>query len=167
MEKRQALFSNVLLLFFIMLGEGSRPPSVHGDIQLRALPAGPRAIFPAVWACSDGGSPFHRIPGNVTASRIILLTGSVSFLGPCPGSRPVGFPNPSARWRRDLPRPDQRPTVGRPPSPSNVLRLFEYFSLLHLCAADPAFDRKMKNTSSSVIYCAGTANLFESPHYRG
>ena len=89
-----------------MLGEGSRPPSVSGDIQLCTLPAGPRAVIPAVWACSDGGSPFHRIPGNVTALRIILLTGSVSFLGPCRGSRPVGFPNPSARWRRDLPQLD-------------------------------------------------------------
>jgi len=145
-----------------MLGEGSRPPSVHGDIQLRALPAGPRAIFPAVWACSDGGSPFHRIPGNVTASRIILFTGSVSFLGPCQGSRPAESLSPSARWRRDLPQLDQRPTVGRPPSPSNVLRLFGYFSLL-LFARRTRRSTVCGRTRPHRLYAARERQTFLNP----
>ena len=70
-----------------MSGDGSSPPSVSGGIQLRVLPTGPGPFIPVVWTCSDGESPFHQIPGNVTAWRIILYIRSVSFLGPCHSSR--------------------------------------------------------------------------------
>jgi hypothetical protein len=67
-------------------GEGSSPPSVSGDIQLSALPAGPEIVIPAVWACSGGESPFHQILRERHRQTNHPAPETVSFLRPCLGS---------------------------------------------------------------------------------
>lgn len=58
-------------------GEGSRPPSVSGSIQLSALPAGPERSSRLFGLAPVGSRRFTMSPTNVTAGRIILDRGCV------------------------------------------------------------------------------------------
>ena len=105
---RGATFKNQNSLRYEGPGEGSNPPSVSGSIQLSTLPAGPEIVIPAVWACSDGVSPFHHVLGNVTAERIILVPKLCRFWAL---ARALARPQsgPSFSWRGEFPQQEQVP----------------------------------------------------------
>jgi len=96
-------------------GEGSRPPSVSGDIQLRALPAGPERSSRLFGLAPVGGRRFTISPGNVLARRFILPRGCVVSV-PLPWLSPNHFRGPPFSWRRDLPQlgPKALPSVALP-----------------------------------------------------
>ena len=98
-----------------MSGEGSRPPSVSGDIQLRALPAGPERSSRLFGLAPVGGRRFTISPGNVLARRFILPRGCVVSV-PLPWLSPNHFRGPPFSWRRDLPQlgPEALPSVALP-----------------------------------------------------
>ncbi len=98
-----------------MSGEGSRPPSVSGDIQLRALPAGPERSSRLFGLAPVGGRRFTRSPGNVLAERFILPWGCAVSV-PLPWLSPNHFRGPPFSWRRDLPQlgPEALPSVALP-----------------------------------------------------
>jgi hypothetical protein len=109
----------------IVPGEGSRPPSVSGGIQLSALPAGPEMSSQLFGLAPVGSRRFTKSPTNVTAKRIILGRGCAVSV-PLPGLSPDHSRGPPSLWRGDLPRLGRSPTVSRPPSPGvafYVLRL--------------------------------------------
>lgn len=97
-------------------GEGSRPPSVSGGIQLSALPVGPEPSSRLFGLAPVGCRRFTRSMASVTAEQIILGHGCV-VSGPLPWLSPGRSRDPPFSWRRDLPQLDLRPTVSRPPSP--------------------------------------------------
>lgn len=100
-------------------GEGNRPPSVPGDIQLRALPAGPEMSSRLFGLAPVGSRRFTRSSGNVLVRRFILLRGCVVSV-PLPWLSPNHFRGPPVSWRRDLPQPGPKalPSVALPlPTP--------------------------------------------------
>jgi len=96
-------------------GEGSRPPSVSGDIQLRALPAGPELSSRLFGLAPVGSRRFTRSSGNVLAKRFILPRGCAVSV-PLPWLSPIHFRGPPFSWRRDLPQlgPKALPSVALP-----------------------------------------------------
>jgi hypothetical protein len=74
-------------------GEGSRPPSVSGSIQLSTLPAGPERSLRLFGLAPVGSRRFTRSPKNVTDKRIILDRGCV-VSAPLPGLSPNHFCGP-------------------------------------------------------------------------
>ena len=97
-------------------GEGSRPPSVSGSIQLSTLPVGPELSFRLFGLAPVGSRRFTRSMTIVTAEQIILGHGCV-VSAPLPWLSPGRSRDPPFSWRGDLPQLGVNPTVGRPPSP--------------------------------------------------
>lgn len=75
-------------------GEGSRPPSVSGSIQLSTLPVGPELSSRLFGLAPVGSRRFTISLTNVTAEQIILgqgcvVSGPLPWLSPCRFSRPT------------------------------------------------------------------------------
>jgi len=84
-------------------GEGSRPPSVSGSIQLSTLPVGPEPSFRLFGLAPVGSRRFTKSMANVTAEQIILGHGCV-VSAPLPWLSPGRSRDPPFSWRGDLPQ---------------------------------------------------------------
>lgn len=141
-----------------MPGEGSRPPSVSGSIQLSALPASPERSSRLFGLAPVGSRRFTRSLTNVIAERIILGQSCVVSV-PLPGLSPSHLRGPPSHGGGTFLSEGQALTVSCPPSPGTLTRRFLIFIFVHPIAINGLSREALKEvrifvtTDSRITSC--------------